>query len=97
MGFDIIPGDIDVDIDAEDLNPLKWINKANHAFGDTLAGNLEFLGITDPAVDPDGIREMAKQWRALAKGLDAAARDAEAALKDLEWEGEAAKALHKRA
>lgn len=97
MGFDIIPGDIDIDIDAEDLNPLHWINKANHAFGNTLASGLEFLGITDPAVDPDGIREMAKQWRALAKGLDAAARDAETALKDLEWEGEAAKALHKRA
>ncbi|MEU1149046.1 DUF6531 domain-containing protein [Streptomyces sp. NPDC005863] len=91
MGFDI-PG-----IDADDLNPLKWINKANHAFGDTLASGLEFLGITDPAVDPDGIREIAKQWRALAKGLDAAAHDAETALKDLEWEGEAAKALHKRA
>ncbi|MEU5001147.1 DUF6531 domain-containing protein [Streptomyces sp. NPDC021622] len=93
MGFDIIPGDLD----AGDLNPLKWINKANHAFGDTLASGLEFLGITDPAVDPDGIREIAKQWRALAKGLDAAARDAETALNDLEWEGKAAKALHKRA
>ncbi|MFD4632265.1 DUF6531 domain-containing protein [Streptomyces sp. NPDC058284] len=91
MGFDI-PG-----IDVDDLNPLKWINKANHAFGDTLASNLEFLGITDPAVDPDGIREIAKKWRALAKGLDAAARDAETALKGLEWEGKAAKALHKRA
>ncbi|MFI1678090.1 DUF6531 domain-containing protein [Streptomyces sp. NPDC020607] len=91
MGFDI-PG-----IDADDLNPLKWINKANHAFGDTLASGLEFLGITDPAVDPDGIREIAKQWRALAKGLDAAAYAAESALTDLEWEGEAAKALHKRA
>ncbi|MFH8608421.1 DUF6531 domain-containing protein [Streptomyces sp. NPDC018029] len=97
MGFDIIPGDIDIDIDADDLNPLHWINKANHAFGNTLASNLEFLGITDPAVDPDGIRDMAKQWRALAKGLDAAARDAETALKDLKWEGKAAKALHKRA
>ncbi|MFF1381155.1 DUF6531 domain-containing protein [Streptomyces sp. NPDC058308] len=91
MGFDI-PG-----IDVDDLNPLHWINKANHAFGDSLASNLEFLGITDPAVDPDGIREITKQWRALAKGLDAAAHDAETALKDLEWEGEAAKALHKRA
>ncbi|MFJ2771286.1 DUF6531 domain-containing protein [Streptomyces sp. NPDC087300] len=91
MGFDI-PG-----IDADDLNPLKWINKANHAFGDTLASGLEFLGITDPLVDPDGIREIAKQWRALAKGLDAAAHDAESALTDLEWEGKAAKALHQRA
>ncbi|WP_371525982.1 WXG100 family type VII secretion target [Streptomyces sp. NBC_01283] len=97
MGFDIIPGDIDIDIDAEDLNPLHWINKANHAFGDTLASGLEFLGITDPAVDPDGIREIAKQWRALAKGLDAAAHDAKSALQGLEWDGQAAKALHKRA
>ncbi|WP_399932923.1 DUF6531 domain-containing protein [Streptomyces kanamyceticus] len=97
MGFDIIPGDAEFEIDAGDLNPLHWINKANHAFGSTLASNLEFLGITDPAVDPDGIREVAKKWRALAKGLDAAARDAESALKDLEWEGKAAKALHKRA
>ncbi|WP_409234810.1 DUF6531 domain-containing protein [Streptomyces sp. PA5.6] len=96
MGFDIIPGDAEFEIDAGDLNPLHWINKANHAFGSTLASNLEFLGITDPAVDPDGIREIAKKWRALAKGLDAAARDAETALKDLEWEGKAAKALHKR-
>ncbi|WP_258021516.1 DUF6531 domain-containing protein [Streptomyces anatolicus] len=97
MGFDIIPGDAEFEIDAGDLNPLHWINKANHAFGNTLASGLEFLGITDPAVDPDGVREIAKQWRALAKGLDAAARDAETALKDLEWEGKAAKALHKRA
>ncbi|MGA4847062.1 DUF6531 domain-containing protein [Streptomyces sp. G5(2025)] len=97
MGFDIIPGDAEFEIDAGDLNPLHWINKANHAFGSTLASNLEFLGITDPAVDPDGIREIAKKWRALAKGLDAAARDAETALTGLEWEGKAAKALHKRA
>ncbi|WAL96451.1 RHS repeat-associated core domain-containing protein [Streptomyces sp. Je 1-369] len=97
MGFDIIPGDAEFEIDAGDLNPLHWINKANHAFGNTLASGLEFLGITDPAVDPDGIREIAKQWRALAKGLDAAARDAETALTGLEWKGKAAKALHKRA
>ncbi|OON75601.1 DUF6531 domain-containing protein [Streptomyces tsukubensis] len=80
-----------------DPNPLHWINKANHAFGDTLASGLEFLGITDPAVDPDGIREIARQWRALAGGLDAAAHAAAAALQDLEWEGAAAKALHQRA
>ncbi|WP_371793177.1 DUF6531 domain-containing protein [Streptomyces sp. NBC_01471] len=80
-----------------DLNPLHWIDKANHAFGDTLASGLEFLGITDPAVDPDGIREIAKKWRALAGALDAAAHDADLALKDVVWEGKAAKELHKRA
>ncbi|MEU5141801.1 DUF6531 domain-containing protein [Streptomyces sp. NPDC021139] len=80
-----------------DLNPLHYINKFNHMFGDTVADGLEFLGITDPAVDPDGIRELAKKWRALAKGLDDAAEAARKSLADVEWEGKAAKALHKRA
>ncbi|WP_212747294.1 HYD1 signature containing ADP-ribosyltransferase family protein [Streptomyces montanus] len=80
-----------------DLNPLHYINEANHAMGDTLASGLEFLGITDPAVDPDGIREIAKKWRALAKALEEASGDAEKALRDVEWEGKAAKAFHKRA
>ncbi|MEW2113706.1 DUF6531 domain-containing protein [Streptomyces sp. NPDC005474] len=80
-----------------DLNPLHWISKANHAFGDTLASGLEFLGITDPAVDPDGIREIAKKWRTLAKAVEDASGDAEKALRDVEWEGKAAKAFHKRA
>ncbi|NEC39948.1 DUF6531 domain-containing protein [Streptomyces rubrogriseus] len=80
-----------------DLNPLHYINKFNHMFGDTVADGLEFLGITDPAVDPDGIRELAKKWRALAEGLDDAAEAARKSLADVEWEGKAAKALHKRA
>ncbi|MFD7561645.1 DUF6531 domain-containing protein [Streptomyces tendae] len=80
-----------------DLNPLHYVNKFNHMFGDTVAEGLEFLGITDPAVDPDGIRELAKKWRALAKGLDDAAEAARKSLADVEWEGMAAKALHKRA
>ncbi|MGW5562289.1 DUF6531 domain-containing protein [Streptomyces tendae] len=80
-----------------DLNPLHYINKFNHMFGDTVAEGLEFLGINDPAVDPDGIRELAKKWRALAKGLDDAAEAARKSLADVEWEGKAAKALHKRA
>ncbi|WP_405913076.1 hypothetical protein OG760_21140 [Streptomyces sp. NBC_00963] len=71
-----------------DLNPLHRISKANHAFGDTMASGLEFLGITDPAVDPDGVREIAKHWRALAKGLEDAAHDAEVAMSDVTWEGE---------
>jgi RHS repeat-associated protein len=80
-----------------DLNPLHWISKANHAFGDTMASGLEFLGITDPAVDPDGVREIAKHWRALAKGLDEASHAAELSLTDVTWEGETAKAFSKRA
>ncbi|MEV6794930.1 hypothetical protein AB0M87_23730 [Streptomyces sp. NPDC051320] len=80
-----------------DLNPLHWISKANHAFGSTMASGLEFLGITDPAVDPDGVREIAKHWRALAKGLDEAGHAAELALSDVTWEGETAKAFSKRA
>ncbi|MGC0331338.1 RHS repeat-associated protein [Streptomyces sp. SAI-170] len=79
-----------------DLNPLHYVNKFNHMFGDTLASGLEFLGITDPAVDPDGVREIAKKWRHLATGLDDAAEAARKALAEVEWEGEAAKAFHKR-
>ncbi|MEU6990642.1 hypothetical protein ABZ953_08305 [Streptomyces sp. NPDC046465] len=44
-----------------DLNPLHWINKANHAFGDTLASNLEFLGITDPALSDWRARNRSKR------------------------------------
>ncbi|WP_159030625.1 MULTISPECIES: HYD1 signature containing ADP-ribosyltransferase family protein [Streptomyces] len=80
-----------------DLNPLHYVNKFNHMFGDTLASGLEFLGITDPAVDPDGVREIAKKWRHLATGLDDAAEGARKALADVEWEGKAAKAYNKRA
>ncbi|MEV8597120.1 DUF6531 domain-containing protein [Streptomyces sp. NPDC052012] len=79
-----------------DLNPLHYINKFNHMMGDSVAQGLEFLGITDPAVDPDGIREIAKKWRHLATGLDEAAAAAGKALRDVEWEGKAAKAFHKR-
>ncbi|WP_405913081.1 DUF6531 domain-containing protein [Streptomyces sp. NBC_00963] len=62
-----------------------------------MASGLEFLGITDPAVDPDGVREIAKHWRALAKGLEDAAHGAEVAMSDVTWEGETAKAFSKRA
>ncbi|WP_406446379.1 DUF6531 domain-containing protein [Streptomyces sp. NBC_01613] len=79
-----------------DLNPLHYVNKFNHMFGDTLASGLEFLGITDPAVDPDGVREIAKKWRHLATGLDDAAEAARKSLADVEWEGKAAKAFTKR-
>lgn len=79
-----------------DLNPLHYINKFNHMFGDSVASGLEFLGISDPAVDPDGVREIAKTWRHLAQGLDEASSAADRALTDVEWEGEAAKAFHLR-
>ncbi|WP_406330416.1 polymorphic toxin type 28 domain-containing protein [Streptomyces sp. NBC_00203] len=80
-----------------DLNPLHYVNKFNHMFGDSVASGLEFLGISDPAVDPDGVREIAKKWRHLATGLDDAAGAAGRALSDVEWEGKTAKAFQKRA
>ncbi|MFF3986140.1 DUF6531 domain-containing protein [Streptomyces sp. NPDC001797] len=79
-----------------DLNPFHYISKFNHMFGDSVASGLEFLGISDPAVDPDGVREIAKKWRQLADGLDDAATAAERALRGVEWEGKAAKAFNKR-
>ncbi|MEU2625430.1 hypothetical protein ABZ642_46440, partial [Streptomyces sp. NPDC007157] len=79
-----------------DLNPLHYISKFNHMFGDSVASGLEFLGISDPAVDPDGVREIAKKWRSLASGLDDAATAAERALRGVEWEGKTAKAFDKR-
>ncbi|ATL31595.1 DUF6531 domain-containing protein [Streptomyces formicae] len=80
-----------------DLNPLHYINKFNHMAGDNMASMMEFLGISDPAVDPDGVREIAKKWRELAKAVDASVKDAEAALKDVTWEGKTATAFNKRA
>ncbi|MEV8014850.1 DUF6531 domain-containing protein [Streptomyces sp. NPDC086554] len=80
-----------------DLNPLHYINKFNHMAGDSMASMMEFLGISDPAVDPDGVREIAKKWRALAKAIDATVKEAEHALKDMTWEGETARAFTKRA
>ncbi|MFE5032118.1 hypothetical protein [Streptomyces sp. NPDC056683] len=79
-----------------DLNPFHYISKFNHMFGDSVASGLEFLGISDPAVDPDGVREIAKKWRQLADGLDDAATAVERALRGVEWEGKAAKAFNKR-
>ncbi|MFF4753452.1 RHS repeat-associated core domain-containing protein [Streptomyces sp. NPDC002514] len=79
-----------------DLNPLHYVNKFNHMFGDSVASGLEFLGISDPAVDPDGVREIAKKWRHLANGLDDVAEAARSALADVVWEGQAAKAFNKR-
>ncbi|MFJ6833885.1 polymorphic toxin type 28 domain-containing protein [Streptomyces sp. NPDC091209] len=80
-----------------DLNPLHYINKFNHMAGDNMASMMEFLGISDPAVDPDGVREIAKKWRTLAEAVDASVRDAEAALRSVTWEGKAATAFSKRA
>ncbi|MEV7198275.1 DUF6531 domain-containing protein [Streptomyces sp. NPDC093510] len=80
-----------------DLNPLHYINKFNHMAGDNMASMMEFLGISDPAVDPDGVREIAKKWRSLAKAVDASVKDAEAALRDVTWEGKTATAFTKRA
>ncbi|MEU9973462.1 DUF6531 domain-containing protein [Streptomyces sp. NPDC051014] len=79
-----------------DLNPLHYVSKFNHMFGDSVASGLEFLGISDPAVDPDGVREIAKKWRSLATGLDGAATAAERSLRGVEWEGKTAKEFGKR-
>ncbi|MGW2230617.1 DUF6531 domain-containing protein [Streptomyces formicae] len=65
--------------------------------GDNMASMMEFLGISDPAVDPDGVREIAKKWRALAKAVDDSVKDAERSLKDVTWEGKTATAFNKRA
>ncbi|MFE3162747.1 DUF6531 domain-containing protein [Streptomyces sp. NPDC059224] len=79
-----------------DLNPLHYISKFNHMFGDSVASGLEFLGISDPAVDPDGVREIAKKWRGLASGLDDAATAAERSLRGVEWEGKTAREFGRR-
>ncbi|MFF4898384.1 RHS repeat-associated core domain-containing protein [Streptomyces sp. NPDC001068] len=79
-----------------DLNPLHYVSKFNHMFGDSVASGLEFLGISDPAVDPDGVREIAKKWRSLATGLDDEATAAERSLRGVEWEGKTAKEFGKR-
>ncbi|MDO0927546.1 RHS repeat-associated core domain-containing protein [Streptomyces sp. TG1A-8] len=80
-----------------DLNPLHYVSKFNHMFGDSVASGLEFLGISDPAVDPDGVREIAAKWRQLATGLEDASSAAGRALSGVEWKGKAARAFHGRA
>ncbi|AEW94889.1 MULTISPECIES: WXG100 family type VII secretion target [Streptomycetaceae] len=80
-----------------DLNPLHWINKINESIGHSMADVLEFIGITNPAVDPDGIREVARHWKALGDALDDAHWHVGQALGDLRWEGRAADAFHARA
>ncbi|AEW94698.1 MULTISPECIES: WXG100 family type VII secretion target [Streptomycetaceae] len=80
-----------------DLNPLHWINKINESIGHSMADVLEFIGITNPAVDPDGIREVARHWKALGDALDDAHWHVGQALGGLRWEGKAAEAFHARA
>ena len=73
-----------------DLNPLHVIDELNNAIGKDTASVLEFLHLTDPAVKPDGVRDVAKKWQALAKSVDDAQHQANTALKDVVWEGKAA-------
>jgi hypothetical protein len=80
-----------------DLNPLHWIDKINEQIGHSTADVLEFIGITNPAVDPDGIREIARNWKALGEALDDANWHVGQALGELRWEGASADALHSRA
>ena len=78
------------------LNPLHYINEINEAIGHSTADVLEFIGITNPAVDPDGIREVARQWEVYGDALDAASWQAGLALNGLQWQGKAAGAFHSR-
>lgn len=79
------------------LNPLHYLHKLNEAIGHSTADVLEFIGVTDPAVDPDGIREMAKHWKDLAKDLSDASWHTMTALDGVQWEGKAAEAFAARA
>nr|WP_202447132.1 HNH/ENDO VII family nuclease [Streptomyces sp. SID5468] len=76
---------------------MHWINKINNAIGHSTADVLEFIGITNPAVDPDGIREVARHWKTLGDALDDAHWHVGQALGGLHWEGKAADAFHTRA
>ncbi|MCM2426996.1 WXG100 family type VII secretion target [Streptomyces sp. RKAG337] len=79
------------------LNPLHYLHKLNEAIGHSTADVLEFIGVTDPAVDPDGIRETAKHWKDLAKDLSDASWHTMNALDGVQWEGKAAEAFAARA
>ena len=81
----------------DDLNPLHWINAINDAIGSSMADVLEFLGITDPAVNPDGIREIAKVWKDLADAIGQANHDAGQAVVGLALHGEAGRTFSDRA
>ncbi|MBV9026900.1 MAG: hypothetical protein JO362_24590 [Streptomycetaceae bacterium] len=79
-----------------DFNPLDIINSLNNAIGHDTASVLEFLHITDPAVKPDGVREVARKWQALARTVEDSSRDAHDALNGVVWEGKAADAFAQR-
>jgi uncharacterized protein YukE len=80
-----------------DFNPLHLINELNNAIGHDTASVLEFLHITDPAVNPAGVREIATKWRTLATAVEDADRAAQQALHGIVWEGKAADAFAHRA
>ncbi len=80
-----------------DLNPLHWIDKINEQIGHSTADVLEFIGITNPAVDPDGIRDIARHWKHLGDALDDAHWHVGQALGGIRWEGKAADAFSSRA
>jgi uncharacterized protein YukE len=79
-----------------DLNPLHYIDKINNEIGNSTADVLEFIGITNPAVDPDGIRELARHWDAFGDALDDAHWHTGQALNGLVWEGKSAEAFQAR-
>lgn len=88
-------GDLFDDV-LDDINPLYWINKLNDAIGHSTADILEFLGITDPAVDPDGIREIARVWKDLADAIGEANYQAGRAATGIALQGEAGDAFGER-
>jgi uncharacterized protein YukE len=79
-----------------DLNPIHWIGEINEQIGHSTADVLEFVGITNPAVDPEGIREVARHWKALGDALDDAHWHVGQALGEIRWEGKSADAFHAR-
>jgi hypothetical protein len=80
----------------DDLNPLHWIDEVNKAIGSSTADILEFIGITDPLVDPDGIRAIAKTWKNLADAIGDANFAAGQATTGITLEGEAGQAFAER-
>ncbi|MBS2545383.1 hypothetical protein KGQ19_00725 [Catenulispora sp. NL8] len=72
----------------DDLNPLHLIDALNNAIGHSTADILQFLGITDPAVDPDGIRRVAAVWKNLADAIGAAGFAANQSTADMTLKGQ---------
>ncbi|PRY15250.1 polymorphic toxin type 24 domain-containing protein [Kineococcus rhizosphaerae] len=71
-----------------DLNPLHLIGEVNRQIGGSTASVLEFLGITDTLVDPDGVRDVARAWQDLGNAVDAQVSNSYLAVLDVTWSGD---------